>query len=309
MKSKFDFISCDGRTKIKGFKWMPENMEIKGVLQIIHGMVEYIERYDEFAEFMAQNGYLVFGYDQLGHGASVKNKDDRGYIGENPRELLLGDIDKARKIFQKEYEGKPYFIMGHSMGSYELRNYIAEKGEGLSGAIIVGTGYVEKKDTNRGKRLVKTLAMIKGWEHRSIFITKLAFSGQYKQYDLTGKDLSNSWLTRDEKLVKAYYDEPRCGFIFSLNGYMALFKLVEFACNKDNMKNVPKNLPILIASGEDDPVGDMGDGVLKVYHMFRDYQIEDLKCHIYDGYRHEILNEIGREKVYDDILNWMDKRI
>ncbi len=309
MKKEFQFISSDKKTKIHGFKWFPENQEIKGIVQITHGMVEYIDRYDEFATFLSENGYLAFGYDQLGHGASIKDEEFWGYIGEKPRELLLNDMHKAYKIVSGEYPDLPYFMLGHSMGSYELRNYIAEHGEGLAGAIIVGTGHVGKKDTGNGKRLVKVLSMLKGWEYRSSLIQKVAFSGPYKAFDLTGKDLSNSWLTKDEKIVEQYYNEPRCTFLFTLNGYLGLFQLVEFACDKEKMKQIPKNLPILIASGEDDPVGDMGDGVLKVYHMLGNSHIEDLTCHIYDGDRHEILNELDRKKVFSDMLSWIEKRI
>ena len=307
MKEKFEFLSTDGKTVLQGYKWIPDGGAVKAVVQITHGMQEFIDRYEGFAAYLAEHGYLTAGYDQLGHGASAETPEDWGYIGKDPCSLLLGDMHRARELLRGEYPEIPYFMLGHSMGSYELRCYIAEHGDGLAGAAIVGTGFVPGKDTKKARRVVKAMAAVRGWRFRSRMLQKMTFAGPYRQFDLTGENPENSWLTGDSEIVRHYYSDPRCTFLFTLNGYLGLFDAVSGSCNLESVQRVSAELPVLIASGEDDPVGDMGDGVLQVYRMFRDHGMKDLTCHIYDGDRHEILNETDRDKVWADFLCWFDR--
>ena len=308
-KEIFTFLSSDKITHIHGVKWLPESGEYGAILQITHGMVEYVERYEEFASYMTERGYLVVGHDHLGHGESVKSREDWGYIAaKNGDQLMVEDMHKLRTMTEKENPGLPYFMLGHSMGSYLLRKYITQYGEGLSGALIVGTGCVADIVTGAGIALTKCMAKIKGWRYRSRLVEKLAFSGSYRRFSTNGKDLENNWLTKDLEIAAKYYKEPRCTFRFTLNGYAVLMKVVSYDNQPENMDKIPKDLPLILLSGADDPVGNMSRGVLLVEKKLKQAGIKDISCRLYDSDRHEILNETDRDVVYRDILKWCESR-
>ena len=217
-------------------------------------------------------------------------------------------MHKLRRLTQKEYPKLPYFMLGHSMGSYLLRRYLAEHGEGLSGAVIMGTGSMPGIATGFGIVVVKLLAKRYGWHHRSRLVQLLTYTKPYRRYDLTGKSPKDSWLTKDEQIVKAYYKEPRCSFVFTLNGYLGLFETVRYDGSRQNIAKIPRSLPLLLVAGEDDPVGDLGKGVRRVYRKYKKSGILDVTLKLYPGDRHEILNETDRQSVYRDILKWLDRR-
>ena len=303
----FYFLSTDGKTKVHAVRWIPEDGSYHAVLQITHGMIEFIERYRPFAEFLTGQGYMVVGHDHIGHGESVASTEDWGYFAkDHPSDVLIEDMHTLRVMTQKDHPGVPYFMMGHSMGSYMLRKYLTRYGEGLSGAIIMGTGSVPDKLTKLGMRVARFLSFFFGWKHRSKLLTKLSFGAPYKKYDLTGKTTDNSWLTKDEEIVESYYREPKCTFSFTLNGYMGLYEAVYYDNQMENIEKIPKTLPLFLVSGADDPVGDCGEGVKRVYHQFTEAKIEDVTWKLYPDDRHEILNETDRDQVYRDILAWMN---
>lgn len=309
-KECFEFLSCDNKTKIHAVKWIPDNGSYKAVLQISHGMIEYIERYEKFAEFMTLNGYMVVGHDHLGHGQSVLSESELGYFSEaNQSDILVEDMHQLRKIIQKEDTEKPYFMMAHSMGSYMLRKYLTIHGDNLRGAILCGTGYVSRITTTIGLVVVNILGRLRGWHYVSRFVEKYSFGKAYRSFDMTGADLKNSWLTRDTDIVKWYYAQPLCTFSFTVSGYKGLLEAVHFDCDMKNIKKIPKKLPIFIISGAEDPVGNMGVGVKKVYDMIKEAKNQDVTYKLYDNCRHEILNEFDKEKVYRDILAWTNVRI
>ena len=258
---------------------------------------------------LTENGFMVVGHDHLGHGDSVASKDDWGYFAENPSDTVIADMHTLRTMVQKENPGVPYFMMGHSMGSYMLRKYLTVYNDDLRGAIIMGTGCVPDSMTRLGINVCRFLAKIFGWHHRSRLVESLSFGGPYKKYDLSGKTPSNSWLTKDEDIVKFYYSEPRCTFKFTLNGYLGLMEAVLYDNQLENVKKVPNKLPIFIVSGQDDPVGDNGVGVKKVYDLFKEAGSLDITYKLYENDRHEILNETDSDKVYADLLAWMRVRI
>lgn len=304
-----EFKSKDGKTMIQAVCWIPDSGEYHSVLQIIHGMVEYKERYKPFAEFLTEHGFMVVAHDHLGHGESVLSQDDWGYMEQNdPAGTLVADIHTLRSMIQKENPQKAYFILGHSMGSYMLRKYLAKYGDGLDGAIVMGTGCVPDITTKLAIAITKIMAKKHGWRYRSAFVQNLTYGKPYKKYDVTGKDAKNSWLTKDTEIVKEYYSNPKCTFTFTLNAYRGLFEAVYFDNQPKNIDKIPKDLPILLVSGEDDPVGDLGEGVKKVYQMFQKAGIRDVVCRLYKNDRHEILNETDRETVFEDILLWLNKK-
>lgn len=308
-KEIFTFLSNDKKTKLHGVKWIPESGEYGAILQIVHGMIEYVERYDEFASYMAERGYLVVGHDHLGHGESVASTEDWGYIAEkNGDQLMVDDMHKLRVMTQKENSGIPYFILGHSMGSYLLRKYLTQHGEGLSGALIVGTGSVPDIVTKAGLMVTGLIARLKGWRFRSKLVEKLSFSGAYQKFSMDGTDLKNNWLTKDLEIAAKYYKEPRCTFRFTLNGYDMLMRVIRYDNQPENTARIPKDLPLILLSGADDPVGNMSKGVLLVKRQLEEAGIRDISCKLYEDDRHEILNETDRDAVYRDILKWCESR-
>lgn len=308
MKKEYSFPSSDGKTKIHVINWYPDEVQPKAILQIIHGMVEYIDRYDEFARYMNEKGFIVIGHDHLGHGKSVNSEADWGYIADkNPSDKLIHDINRLRIATIKKYPDLPYYMLGHSMGSYLLRKYLSKYGEGLSGAIVMGTGCESNLATLGGLALIKSKAQKFGWHYRDTQIRDMTHTTPYKKYNLDGSDPKNSWLSKNEENVTEYYKNPMNTFTFTLNGYEALLTTVLYDNQRKNIDLIPKNLPILLISGEDDPVGNLGNGVKKVYQKFVQAGIKDVVCKLFENDRHEILNETDRADVYVYINDWLQQ--
>lgn len=308
--TNFTFLSNDGKTAVHAVKWTPDSGEYKAILQITHGMVEFIERYATFAEFLTANDYMVVGHDHIGHGQSVASNEDWGYFCEGtPSDVVVADMHKLRTLIQEENPDVPYFMLGHSMGSFMLRKYLAFHNENLRGAIIMGTGFIPGNMTSLALKLTGIVTKLRGSKYRSKLIQSLAFGADYKGFDMTGEKPEDSWLTKDVDIVNQYYNEPRCTFMFTVNGYKGLFEAVNFSCNSENAALIPKKLPLFIVSGDKDPVGGLGKGVKEVYDMYKNTGMIDLTYKLYENDRHEILNEIDKAVVFDDLLAWMNVRI
>lgn len=308
--TNFTFLSNDGKTTLHAVKWLPEDGNYKAILQIAHGMVEFIERYTPFAEFLTENGYMVVGHDHIGHGQSVASQEDWGYFcEEGPSDLVVADMHKLRQLMQGDNPEVPYFMLGHSMGSFMLRKYLALHNDNLRGAIIMGTGFIPENMTNLALFLTNLVAKIRGSRYRSKLLQSLTYGGDYKGFDTTGEKPEDSWLTKDVEIVKAYYNEPRCTYRFTANGYKGLFEAVKFCCNIENAKKLPKKLPLFLVSGEQDPVGGLGKGVKQSYDLYKEASIQDITYKLYKEDRHEILNETDKLTVFRDLLAWMNVRI
>jgi len=306
-KRNFTFASADGKTQIYVTEWKPETGAVLGVLQISHGMLEFMDRYEEFAKFLTEKGFVVVGNDHLGHGASVREKEDWGYFGENGNQTLLADIHQLKCLTEQEYPNIPYYMLGHSMGSFLLRQYLCEHGKGLDGAIVMGTGSQPLPVLKLGQGLCRVIAACKGWRHRSKLLTVIAFGSYNKRFEptKTGAD----WLTKDEDVVNRYIRDERCTFRFTVNGYYNLFYSIEQGMLKKNLRKMPKELPVLFVSGKEDPVGDFGKGVERVRKWFKDMGMQDLTWIFYENDRHEILNELDKENVYRDLAAWLYVRM
>ena len=308
--SNFTFLSNDGKTAVHAVKWVPDSGEYKAILQISHGMVEFIERYIPFAEFLTTKGYMVVGHDHIGHGQSVSTQEDWGYFYEDtPSDIVVADMHKLRTLIQEENPEVPYFMLGHSMGSFMLRKYLAIHNDNLRGAIIMGTGFIPENMTSLALKLTALVTKLRGSRYRSKLIQSLAYGADYKGFDLTGEKPEDSWLTRDVDIVKTYYNEPRCTYMFTVNGYKGLFEAVKFCCNSENAQKLPRKLPLFIVSGEQDPVGGLGKGVKQTYDMYKEAGVLDITYKLYQDDRHEILNELDKQTVFQDLLAWMNVRI
>lgn len=306
----FTFLSNDGKTAVHAVKWTPDSGEYTAILQISHGMVEFIERYIPFAEFLTTKGYMVVGHDHIGHGQSVATQEDWGFFCEgSPSDIVVEDMHKLRTLIQEDNPDVPYFMLGHSMGSFMLRKYLAVHNEKLRGAIIMGTGFIPENLTNLALKLTSLVEKLRGPKYRSKFIQSLAFGADYKGFDMTGENPENSWLTKDVEIVKAYYNEPRCTYMFTVNGYKGLFEAVNHSCNPENAAKIPKKLPLFIVSGAQDPVGGLGKGVKDTYDMYEAAGMLDITYQLYENDRHEILNETDKQVVFEDLLAWMNVRI
>lgn len=305
-KLNFYFRSSDGSSRIHGIFWTPVDVPVRAVLQIAHGMVEYIDRYDDFARSLCARGIAVVGNDHLGHGDSSP-EEDWGYLGEDGFKWMVKDVHKVQKYFQRRFSEVPYYILGHSMGSFVTRYYLIKYGYDVDGAIIMGTGHHSPVAAGFGQVLAWMLGHVKGWKFRSSFVNRLAFGSYNRGFEPARTEFD--WLSRDEANVDAYVAEPRCQFIFTLNGYYEMFKGIKVISKIRNIRQMPKELPILFVSGDADPVGNNGRGVRKVRDMFVQAGMKNTSVIFYEGGRHEILNEINRDEVYRDIYNWLNKEI
>lgn len=309
MRENDSFISRDGRSQIHVVRWVPDSGRVTGVLQIVHGMQEYIERYEPFALWLNEQGIAVLGHDHIGHGDSVAGPEEWGIMSaRHPADIMVEDIFRNYQAGRERWPEQPFFILGHSMGSYLLRMFLSKKAghlDGLRGAIIMGTGSLPDATLRMGLSVLKLTAALKGWDHRSPMITKMTFSGPYKKYDLTGQDPANSWLTKDPAIVQKYYADPKCSFLFSLGAYRGLLEACYYDNRKEHLEKMRQDLPLFLVSGADDPVGDFGRGVERVKKQFEELGIKDLRMKLYEGDRHEILNETDREEVYRDLWDFM----
>lgn len=308
MKDEFYFPSKDGNTEIHTIEWKPEG-EVKAVLQIVHGMVEYINRYEEFAEYLCSQGIYVVGNDHLGHGKSVQSKCEYGFFHKKyGNACVMSDIHALHQRTAKKYPGVPYFMLGHSMGSMLLRQYIQIYGEGLSGALFIGV-VAERPPILlwMGKRICRIIALVKGWHYRSKLVDNLvvgSFNKKYKE-PRTRAD----WITGDRERLDAYVSDPLCSFMFTVNAYYHLFDGMLVAQDKKSVFLVPKTLPLLFAAGADDPVGSYGKGVRRIYEKYKKAGMQDAAIRIYPEARHELLNETNRKQVTEDLLTWIKARM
>lgn len=304
-REDFNFPSADRETEIHSVRWIPDG-EIHAILQIAHGMVEHIERYAPFAEYLTEQGILVTGNDHLGHGRSIADADRLAHFPKGGNSILLRDMHTLRINTEQKYPGIPYFMMGHSMGSFLVRQYICMRGEGLSGAVIMGTGDQPKAMLGTAYRLAAAKARVQGPMHHSKMITKMAFGSYLKR--IKDADSPQAWLSVNEANVEAYDQDPLCGMLFTNQAFAEMFYSMLYLKERKYLERIPQTLPILLVAGEEDPVGDYGKAVRKVEQEYRDLELTDVTCILYEGRRHEILNETQPEVVYEDILGWIEER-
>ncbi len=293
----FKILSSNGKTQLECTEWKPY-AEPKAILQIVHGMCEYVGRYDAFAQFLNKENILVVGDDHLGHGHSAD--EGYGYFGEQDGwKRLIDDECLLAKTMQEKYPNVPYILLGHSMGSFIARGVLAtETAKTFSGAIIMGTAGTNNA-INLGLTIIKLLRKIKGSKSHSKLITGMAFGSYLKNIE---NPVNNSaWLSHDDNVCISHATDPMCKFTFTLAGYEDLFRLLKYINSDEWYAKLPQNLPILVTSGWEDPVGDYGKGPAEVVEKIKKANCE-VAAIFYEGMRHEILNEIGKETVYDDML-------
>ena len=308
-KEEFFYDSRDGKSRIHAVRYSPEEPEkVRCVLQIVHGMAEYAERYEEFARFLTEKGFAVTGEDHLGHGGTVPEGGKYGYFCEqDPATVVVRDVHRLKKMTQEVWPHVPYVIMGHSMGSFITRNYLFRYGTGISAAVIMGTGMQPRSAVRAAKALTAVQKLFCGGAHTGRMIDKLAFGAYNKR--IQDPQTSADWLSRDRDRVAQYAADPLCGFVFTLNGFETLFELISRLYSAENLSHIPKELPLLMVSGTADPVGDYGKGVERAYESLKAAGLKDICLKMYEGGRHELLNETNRSQVMQDICGWIEDKV
>ena len=303
----FTFLSSDGKTMLHGIAWEPEGKAI-AVLQIVHGVAEYIGRYDGFARFLNEQGIAVVGHDHLGHGGSVTANGTPVYFGEgNTWQTVVDDVYLLHTRLKKDYPDIPHFLMGHSMGSFVVRSYLIRYPGTVKAAIIMGTAWQGSLTLTAGIAIANVLAR-KGEDKSSDFVTKLAFGPYLKSCKPIRTKLD--WISADPETVNSYIADPLCGAPVTVGLFREMLKGFRFNQKFKNLDKMDGRTPILLISGEKDPVGDLGAGVRQTYAEFKRSGVADCTMKLYPNLRHEILNEkTMQQTVYEDILNWMKERM
>ncbi len=306
IRKEYKYRSYSGLGDIYARAWMPSNPEeVKGIFQITHGMAEHGERYEDFAKFLCQNGYAVYLNDHIGHGKSVSEKAPKGYFGEKSGWIsFVEDAHLLTGIAKSEYPDVPLYFFGHSMGSFVARSYIRKYGDEVKKAIICGTSG-SNPATGAGILITKIIAKVKGSLYLSNFIDNLAFGSYNKKFKPNRTKFD--WLTRDEKNVDKYIADPDCGFLFTTRGYIDMFSILADVSKEAWYNSIRKDLPIFLISGSMDPVGNYGKGVTEVCNKLKAAGVKDVSMKLYVDSRHEILNDMDKNTVYNDILNWIEK--
>ena len=303
---EFTYPSCDGVHQIHSMEWLPEGQP-RAVVQIVHGVAEYIARYDHAARFLNEHGILVCGEDHLGHGLTA-SPEERGWFAEKDGwSLVTADIRQLRRLEGKKYPGVPYFLLGHSMGSFLTRTYLCRYPGELSGAILSGTGQEAAFNVAAGKFLGGLICRKKGSRYVSGLLDQLSL-GAYNKKFIPNRTTAD-WLSRDNASVDAYLADPLCGFKPTAGMFTDMMGGLQYIASPRNLERMDKSTPIYIFSGGDDPVGGMGKGVKKVHGYFYAHEVQDLSMKLYPGGRHEMLNEINKDQVLADLLKWLEKHI
>ena len=303
----FYFNSSTGKNKIHARMFVPD-AEPRAIVQIIHGIAEYIDRYDEFMSFLADNGIIAVGTDHLGHGKSIESEEQTGFFAyDNGWDYVVRDEEVLRLAMHENYPELPIIVFGHSMGSFMARTLLIRYPDAFNAAIISGTGNQGAALVNGGLFMGNLVTGLKGAHHYSKFLNNLAFGSYNKIYD--NPKTEYDWLSRDEANVQKYIDDPLCGFIPSCSLFRDMMTGVKFITNKKNLTAMNKNMPVYFMSGDMDPVGECGKGVQKAYNNFLEAGMKDVSIKLYPGGRHEMLNEINKDEVYTDILAWLDSKI
>ena len=305
MRTDFWFDSC-GAGSIHCCKWTPEG-EPKAVLQIVHGIAEFVERYDTFANYLTSLGYVVVAEDHMGHGQSINGDGIQGYF-HGGWFNAVADTYKLMKDTMAEYSGLPYILFGHSMGSFMARTILCKYPDsGISGAIICGTGWQPTFAMPAMLKLLSAVCKKTGEQNPNETLQKLVFGSYNKkvEHPRTAYD----WLTRDTKIVDEYIAHPLCGFTASCGLLRDMMEGIYYIQQEKHLCQMQKKLPVFFIAGGDDPVGPYGKGVHQAADAFRKVGMEDVSVKIYPLCRHEILNEINKDDVFKDVTNWMESKI
>lgn len=297
---KFTFTSVTGET-LDARLWLPE-IEPKAVVQLVHGMAEHIDRYDATAKALNAAGYAVVGHNHLGHGAGASL---HGFFGEKDGwQHLIDDVHTLRTETEKQFPGKPYILLGHSMGSFVSRCYLMEHCDGLAATVLSGTGYFPPAIVKLGLTVSGVQRAFGLGRKPGHLLNMMSSAGNNKMYADVRTPFD--WLTRDRQVVDAYIADPLCGFPFTVDGYRDMFSGMDRMNRLERLSAMNADMPVLFMSGTGDPVGGAGKGVETVARQFTDAGMKHVTVRLYPEGRHEMLNELNREQVWSELITWLD---
>lgn len=304
----FSFQSGDG-TDIYVYHWSPEpDTTVKGIVQLAHGMAETAARYERFASTLTKHGYVVYANDHRGHGKTAGCLAKVGYLAEEDGfAWIVKDMHQLTARIKKEYPNAPVFLLGHSMGSFATQRYIMLFGKELKGAILSGSNGSAALLHHLGLLVASMEVRKNGRKAKSERMNQLSFGSYNNAFKPTRTEFD--WLSRDEAEVDQYIEDPYCGDVFTAGFYYDFMKGLREIDKLENVKLVPKELPIYIFSGEKDPVGGAGKGVKKLYHTYRKCGVLDVSIKLYPEGRHEMLNELNRAEVTQDVVDWLNSKV
>lgn len=305
--SEFTFPSCDGVHAVHAALWTPDRPP-RAVVQVVHGVSEHMARYDGFSRFLAGQGFVVVGGDHLGHGKTASDPREFGYLGgKDGWKHVAGDLRALRELAGARYPGLPYFLLGHSMGSFLVRLYLIQWPGTVSGAILSGTGQEPPALVAFGRLLAGLEALRLGPQGQSALLVRLSL-GSYNRRLLPARTRAD-WISRDAAVVDAYVADPFCSFYPTVSMYRSMMEGLAYIARGEQLGRMDPATPVYLFSGEEDPVGQYGAGVRKVWGFFRRAGCRDLTLRLYPGGRHEMLNETNRQQVYEDVLTWLEGRL
>lgn len=307
MKTEGSFRSSNGTSTVYYTVWTPDSPP-SAMVQLSHGMCEHIERYDAVARYLCSRGFVVFGNDHIGHGRSVSSDEELGYFAPEDGDLyLVRDLDKLNAIMKEKYRALPTVLLGHSMGSFIARAYLMGHADHIDGLILSGTSAGDQP-LKLGMKMCKFLAKRKGDHYRSPFLYKQSFAGYNKRFrPKTGKAIGVEWVNSDPAVLASYAADPKCRFIFTVQGYYDLFTLLQFVNSEEWYEKTPKGLPIYLISGEDDPVGNFGKDIPYIAETLLEQDASDVTYKLYPGERHEPLTGICRNEALADVAEFVNR--
>jgi alpha-beta hydrolase superfamily lysophospholipase len=303
IEKNFSFKDGDG-VEIFVYKWEPEaESNIRGVVQISHGMAEHAARYARFAERLTAAGYIVYANDHRGHGKTAGKIENVGYCGEDGFNWMVKDMKELTSIIKVENPGLPVYLFGHSMGSMLSQKYIALYGSELKGVILSGTSGKQGFILNLGIFMAKRQIVKIGVKTPSETMNKMTFASYNKEFMPTRTPFD--WLSRDEKEVDKYINDQLCGGVFSAGFFYDFLRGLKEMHRAEIMEKIPKSLPVYFISGEKDPVGKNCKTIAGLIREYKKLGIKDVSHKFYKDGRHEMLNEINRDEVMDDVISWI----
>ncbi|WP_438347330.1 alpha/beta fold hydrolase [Paenibacillus sp. FA6] len=300
----FTLINQQGMT-LHLYEWLPEvSVPLKGLIQVVHGMAETADRYARVASSLCESGYAVYAHDQRGHGKTAKSMEELGHTGENGFYGMENDILEVSSLLKDKYAGIPHYLLGHSMGSFLTQRIIENHSEAYSGFILSGTNG-PRPNLCIAKSLALFQVKLQGVSHRSLMLNAIIF-GRYNQ-GITPVRTTFDWLSRDEDEVDKYIANPYCGEVCTTGFFRDFFQLLQNIQKPASYRSIPRNKPIYLFAGDRDPVGLYGKGVTKLHEIYLKLGVKDVECRLYPGGRHEMLNEINRDEVTADLLDWLER--
>ena len=305
--SDFTFPSSSGQNDIHCRLWTPEGA-VRGVVQMVHGVAEHIGRYDAFAKFLGEHGFAAVGDDHLGHGLTVRDESEKGWFAETDgwHKLVL-DEKTLRDRMRAEYPDVPHILLGHSMGSFIARTYIGDYPDDFDACVLSGTGQQPVIVCKAGRFLAGREIKKHGSKYRSQQLQDMAFGSYLKRIE--NPIGPNDWICRDEAVIRRYGEDPLCGFMGSAGLMYDMMSGLITIAGRGHMDKMNKSMPVLFIAGEEDPVGGYGKEVRTVASRFQAAGMKDVTTKLYPGARHEVLNELNKEEVWNDVLAWMESKI